>query len=204
MPPQQLNPLPFSWYLFFGILEPLSTIGGAAMALFQSDNFYHDLVPLDFKSSSGVVKSFVGEATGGVLGAGPLPDEARMAVAQLGSCYFLLCLVSLFLFASIRRNLVLSPQHSHLATPILSSLLMALAIADWSHILLTIYYLPPAGVTSKHVAFWMKFFTQPASWNGLLAGNILATLALFTARMAWFAGVGRASGDTGAGAKKSQ
>lgn len=86
MPAQQLNPLPFSWYLFFGVLEPLSTIGGAAMALFQSDNFYHDLVPLDFKSTSGVVKSFVGEATGGVLGAGPLPDEARMAVAQLGSC----------------------------------------------------------------------------------------------------------------------
>lgn len=120
------------------------------------------------------------------------------------SGYFLLCLVSLFLFASIRRNLVLSPQHSHLATPILSSLLMALAIADWSHILVTIYYLPPAGVTNKHTAFWMKFFTQPASWNGLLAGNILATLALFTARMAWFAGVGRATGDTGAGARKSQ
>lgn len=50
----------------------------------------------------------------------------------------------------------------------------------------------------------MKFFTQPASWNGLLAGNILATLALFTARMAWFAGVGRASGDKEPGAKKSQ
>lgn len=70
------NPLPLSWYLFFGIGEPVSTVAGAAYALGNTATFYRELIPTPFKS-----------LTAASLIPG-VPEEARMAVAQLGSCEY--------------------------------------------------------------------------------------------------------------------
>lgn len=85
----QLTPLPAPWYIFFGLLEPVSTLAGAYFALLDTDGFYRDLIPLEMKGSAAAfVKGVVGEATGGALLSGKPSDEARMGLAQLGSCEY--------------------------------------------------------------------------------------------------------------------
>ncbi|PWN25100.1 hypothetical protein BDZ90DRAFT_281701 [Jaminaea rosea] len=187
----QLTPLPAPWYIFFGLLEPVSTLAGAYFALLDTDGFYRDLIPLEMKGSAAAfVKGVVGEATGGALLSGKPSDEARMGLAQLGSCYLLLALVSLFLFSTLRS---FSPNSLPRSTMelIIRNYLAALAIADLVHIGVTLFFLPPVG--RKDGRFWFALVSQPQRWNGLLAGNVLATLGLFTARSMWFLGVGRGS-----------
>lgn len=82
------DPLPTFWYVFFGIVEPVSTLAGAYHAILKPTEFYHDLIPKDYKSTSGFISSVVGEVTGGLVGRGQIPDEAKMGLAQLGSCEF--------------------------------------------------------------------------------------------------------------------
>ncbi|CAO1622780.1 unnamed protein product [Parajaminaea phylloscopi] len=171
-----LDPLPTAWYLFFGIAEPVSTVAGAVYALGNTDVFYNELIPAAFK---GTLRS---------ISMSRPSEEARMAIAQLGSCYLLLALLSLFFFHNIRR-LPLATAHRE---TLISSVLLALGIADWVHIGVTLYFLPagPAG----GLAGLAGQLARPSSWNGLLFGNVVVTLALFSARSAWWLGVGRTVG----------
>lgn len=79
-----LDPLPYGWFLFFGVFEPVSTCLGAYFALFDTEQFYSDLVPADYKRTSSL--SGLGAKIG--VDVGSIDDEARMGTAQLGSCEY--------------------------------------------------------------------------------------------------------------------
>jgi hypothetical protein len=82
------DPLPFFYYYFFAFFEPISTIAGAAICLYDPSDFYLQLIPRDFKQvgSSGILKGAVKDAFGVGQGSRVVDDEGRMAVAMLGSC----------------------------------------------------------------------------------------------------------------------
>ncbi|CAO1631213.1 unnamed protein product [Sympodiomycopsis kandeliae] len=191
--PAQLNPLPTRWYVFFGIVEPLSTLAGAYHAILNSNEFYHELVPTYFKSSSGQLRNAASDITGGMIAKGQIPEETKMGLAQLGSCYLLLAMLSAFMFPTVRKHLLQSKQPNPAAAEkIISATLLALGIADWIHIGITLHFLPPVDWSLE--AFKQKLIvltTQPRAWNGLLFGNIVVTLLLFVMRSLWFAGAGR-------------
>lgn len=97
---------------------------------------------------------------------------------------------SALMFYALRRHLgATSPATLE---SILYYLFAVLGIADWTHILLTIHFLP-----SRHAGtiypFLQKLFALlvPSNWNALLFGNIAITFALFCARVAWAVGFKR-------------
>ncbi|EUC53818.1 transmembrane protein, putative [Rhizoctonia solani AG-3 Rhs1AP] len=145
-------------------LEPVSTITPAiaTFILPGSTWFYNQLVP----------------------GLTPAPDSgvdvrARMAVLQLANCYMLLGLISSFVFRAIRDSL---PQNPIAQENIIKATLIALAIADVTHVLGTFVTLP------SHVAY------APGTWNATTHGNITFTLFLFLTRVAWMLKIGRGKG----------
>lgn len=82
-------------YYFFGILEPLSVLAGAYYAIILPERYNHELVPPAFISSS--------KLQSGLLQAGVLSESTRMALGQLGSCYFLIMLNSALMFYALRE-----------------------------------------------------------------------------------------------------
>ncbi|CUA77492.1 hypothetical protein RSOLAG22IIIB_02507 [Rhizoctonia solani] len=145
-------------------LEPVSTVTPAIIAfLFPGSTwFYNQLIP----------------------GLPPVPDSdvdarARMAVLQLANCYMLLSLVSSFVFRAIRDSL---PHNMTAQEKIIKATLIALAIADVTHVLGTFVALP------SHVAY------APGTWNATTHGNITFTLFLFLTRVAWMLKIGRGKG----------
>lgn len=103
-------------------------------------------------------------------------------------------MVSFFFFTTLRR-LPIAAAHKE---SLIGALLLALGIADWVHIGVTLYFLPSssAGVGSDAVSKLASKLANPKNWNGLLFGNVIVTLALFSARTAWFLGLGRGSASS--------
>ncbi|PWZ02806.1 hypothetical protein BCV70DRAFT_197068 [Testicularia cyperi] len=182
------DPLPNHWYLFFGVLEPISVLAGTVYATLLPERYNHELIPPAFLSSSKLQSS--------LLNAGVLTDSTRMALAQLGSCYFLIMLNSAILFYTFKR---LQPSNPAVVQHLTSMLLVVLGAADWTHIGLTIALLPngpphQSGLVAIRKATFtdkLALLAKPASWNSLLFGNIVITFILFCFRAMWWAGVGR-------------
>ncbi|PWN54237.1 hypothetical protein IE53DRAFT_337431 [Violaceomyces palustris] len=185
------DPLPFHWYAFFGILEPISVLAGSYYATFLPTKYYFELIPDPF------LLSLKDASTPDHLEG--ISDNARMALGQLGSCYFLIMLNSALMFFAIRKFIRVSDP---LATErVLRYLFVVLGVADWTHILLTLYLLPNGpphgGLLTSHqpatVLDKLKLLLVPSNWNALLFGNIMITLILFLFRALWWAGVARGS-----------
>ncbi|ETS63469.1 hypothetical protein PaG_01754 [Moesziomyces aphidis] len=193
MPPStaSLDPLPDHWYYFFGVLEPLSVLAGSYYALVLPERYHHELIPPAFLSSS--------KLQSGLQNAGVLSDPARMALGQLGSCYFLIMLNSALMFYALRKWL--RGTNDVALERILRYLFFVLGAADWTHIGLTIWLLPNGpptrtGLVGVHKATAVDKFrllANPASWNSLLFGNIMITFILFCFRVLWWTGVARGS-----------
>ncbi|KAH7345187.1 hypothetical protein B0J17DRAFT_712795 [Rhizoctonia solani] len=142
-------------------LEPVFTITPAIITfLFPGSTwFYNQLIPgLQPVSDSDV------------------DTRARMAILQLANCYMLLSLISSFVFRAVRDSL---PHNLIAQENIIEAALIALAIADVTHVLGTFVALP------SHVAY------SPGTWNATTQGNITFTLFLFLTRVAWMLKIGR-------------
>ncbi|EST09835.1 hypothetical protein PSEUBRA_000224 [Kalmanozyma brasiliensis GHG001] len=179
--------LPYHWYLFFGILEPLSVLAGAVYAILLPERYNHELIPPAFFPASTLQNS--------LRQAGVLTDATRMALGQLGSCYLLIMLNSALMFYALRRYV----RDQQTLETLIRWLIVVLGVADWTHIGLTIALLPNgppkrSGLVGMHKAGTLDKFVllaQPGSWNSLLFGNILITFGLFCARVAWWTGIAR-------------
>lgn len=107
---------------------------------------------------------------------GPVDDRTRIIVAQLTNCYLLLGLLSSIVFREVRNTLPNNPAGQE---RLIGASLLALAIADITHVLATFIGLPA------------QLRYAPRDWNGMLHGNITITSLLFFTRIAWFLGFGR-------------
>ncbi|EJT99044.1 hypothetical protein DACRYDRAFT_24124 [Dacryopinax primogenitus] len=151
--------LPYPYRFLFVGLEPASLFLPFFLALLYPSWFQHQLIPSSEPAA-------------------PLGPREVMAIWQLGNCYGLLGLISSFVFRAIRDTLKDNPWAQE---RIIAASLTALAIADITHILLTLLALPP------------KLRFNIVEWNAMTWGNIPTVVVLFVGRMAWFAGVGRTS-----------
>ncbi|KAG1809935.1 uncharacterized protein HD556DRAFT_1316715 [Suillus plorans] len=109
---------------------------------------------------------------------GPLDARTTMAIWQLGNCYLLLGLISSLVFRAIRDAL---PNNPEAQERILGASFTALALADVTHIAASFIGLPDE----------LKY--SYGKWNPMTHGNITFVIFLLSARLAWFAGVGRAT-----------
>ncbi|KZW01978.1 hypothetical protein EXIGLDRAFT_637733 [Exidia glandulosa HHB12029] len=150
--------LPGFYQLLFLHIEPVSTITPALLTwIFPGAGWFHsELIP-------------------GAGGHSVLDDRTRMAIYQLGNCYLLLGLISSIVFRAVRDALPTNPVAQE---RIVGASLMALAIADVTHIAATLAVLP--------YEFWL-----PTGWNGMTFGNFPFVVFLLSVRLAWFAGIGR-------------
>ncbi|KAF7310425.1 hypothetical protein HMN09_00584500 [Mycena chlorophos] len=151
------------YQLLFLYLEPTSEVLPALMSWFFPGAawFHHQLIP-----------------TEAPVPAAPLDPRTLMMTWQLGNCYLLLGLVSSFVFRAARDAL----KHDLPAQErVVGSLLTALAIADLSHIAVTLIGLPAS------------LRMDLLQYNSMAHGNITVVVVLFSVRMAWFLGVGRTS-----------
>ncbi|KAK1224705.1 hypothetical protein PQX77_012378 [Marasmius sp. AFHP31] len=154
--------LPGFYKLLFLYLEPASTCIPGLMILFYPGAtwFHHQLIP---SSTEPLPKGF-------------LDDRTNMAIWQLAGCYFLLGMISSFVFRAVRTALKNDPSRQE---QVVGSLLIPLAIADIIHIFSSFVGLPP------HLRF------NVLEWNGTTHGNITITTVLFLVRSCWFLGIGR-------------
>ncbi|KDN45253.1 hypothetical protein K437DRAFT_247305 [Tilletiaria anomala UBC 951] len=184
-----VTPLPRHWYLFFGVIEPISVFAGCIYAIFFQEKFYLEQVPEAFAPPP-YTRSIFGTPSV------KLDAAVRMVLAQLGSCYFLIMLNSALVFYALRR-FVKDPVALE---NILYYLVFVLGAADWSHIGLTLYILPsPTPRLSNRAPNGMDklaLLLKPSSWNSLLFGNVMVPFILVCFRAAWWTGVGRDSGAT--------
>jgi len=152
--------LPGFYNVLFLYLEPLSALGGAISCLLYPgvEWFYHGLVPSALSSSDA------------------LDARSVMAVSQLANCYFLLALISTFVFRAIRDTL---PNNPIVQERILGAAFLALGLADLTHILATLLVLPAD----------VKF--DFANWNSLTHGNVTVVIVLCAFRISWYLGFGR-------------
>jgi len=105
-----------------------------------------------------------------------LEPRVLMAVRQLINSYFLLGLISSLVFRAVRDAL---PNNPAAQERILGASLLALGIADVTHITVTFLGLPP------------DLMYTPSNWNSMTHGNISFGILLLLSRVAWFTGVGR-------------
>ncbi|KAG8968073.1 hypothetical protein FRC03_008772 [Tulasnella sp. 419] len=146
------------YYLVFQILEPISTFAGASTWFTNTEWLFHSLVPAPGTQPE------------------KLSDRTRMAVWQLGNSWFLLGLMSIFVYPAVKRAL---PGQIRAQEQIVGAVLAALAIADITHLVVTVIGLP------QHVLY------DISSWNATTHGNITTVIVLFLLRCAWFMGIGR-------------
>ncbi|GHJ89322.1 hypothetical protein NliqN6_5724 [Naganishia liquefaciens] len=161
--PSQSSVLPAAYYYFFFLVEPLLTLAGAAYAIFLPATYGRELLPRGLETFSDAVGH-------GIRG--------RLLVGCLGNCFFLLAMISLSLFPILKTELGHLPI---LQEKLVRALLMPLAIADITHIMLSLIPLPTSLVL------------RPDLWTGLIWGNVGITAVLFTVRTMWFVGIGRQS-----------
>lgn len=141
------------------IYKQVSTISPAVLAwVFPGAAWFHsELIP-------------------GGAGVAILDARSTMAIWQLANCYFLLGLISSLVFRAVRDAL---PHDAVAQEKIVRASLTALAIADVSHVGLSLYGLPA------------EIRADPLSWNPMTHGNVTFTTFLFAVRVAWLLGIGR-------------
>lgn len=105
-----------------------------------------------------------------------LENRAVAAIWQLANSYMLLGLLQTFGFRAIRDTL---PNNPGAQERILGASFTALALADITHILVTLFALP------------VDIRYDLTKWNTMAHGNTTAVAALLLTRLAWFAGIGR-------------
>lgn len=154
--------LPGLYQLMYLHIEPVSTILPAIMIwLFPGATwFHHELIP---------------DATP-VPPAGFMDSRTNMAIYQLGNCYFLLGLISTFVFRAARDAL---PNNPAAQERIIGASFTALAIADVTHMIWSWIGLPAD----------LRY--NPLAWNSMTHGNITFVIVLLGGRLAWFLGLGR-------------
>jgi len=145
--------------LLFLYVEPATTIIPAfwIWTIPGAKNFHDGLIPSTAPS-------------------GPLDPRTTMAILQLGNAYFLLSLLSSLVFRAVRDAL---PSNPVAQDRIVGAQLTALAIADISHIIVTIWALPK------------ELQLNPGIWNATTHGNITFVVLLLASRVAWLKGIGR-------------
>ncbi|KAI0065858.1 hypothetical protein BV25DRAFT_1821542 [Artomyces pyxidatus] len=156
----QFLALPGVYKVLFLYIEPVSTILPAFLVWFTpgADWFHHELIPSSDPASL------------------PLDGRTTMAIWQLGNCYFLLSLLSSFVFRAVRDAL---PDNPSAQERILGASFFAMAVADATHIAASFIGLP---ATLKY---------SPGLWNATTHGNISFVVLLLSFRIAWFLGIGR-------------
>ncbi|EIW67851.1 hypothetical protein TREMEDRAFT_32751 [Tremella mesenterica DSM 1558] len=142
--------LPKRYYYMFWLVEPFLTILGAGYAIFLPEKYASSLLP------ETVERSTIG------IGA---TTRGQMVIGALGSCFFLIAMISFSLFPVIQ-----SLPESPTKVSLVKALLIPLAIADLSHIIVTLLPLP------------ISLFKSPTSWTGLIHGNVTITIILFLVR----------------------
>ncbi|KAI0040078.1 hypothetical protein FA95DRAFT_927151 [Auriscalpium vulgare] len=152
--------LPGFYQALFLYLEPASTILPFFMVwlLPGAAWFHHELIP---------------DATPAPAA---LDDRTTMAIWQLGNCYLLLGMLSSFVFRAVRDAL---PENPAAQERILGASLLAMAIADATHI----------GATFAGLPEYLRY--TPQTWNATTHGNISFVIVLLLSRTAWFLGIGR-------------
>ncbi|KAJ4485452.1 hypothetical protein J3R30DRAFT_3364859 [Lentinula aciculospora] len=157
--------LPGFYKLLFLYFEPVSTISPSLMIWLWpgASWFHHQLIPSPDPSPP----------------SGFLDSRTVLAIWQLGNCYMLLGLISSLVFRAARDALRGNPVAQE---RIIGSTLTALAIADVSSLCV---------VLATFVGLPSELQFDIASWNSTTHGNITFTLFLFSARIAWFLGIGR-------------
>ncbi|KIY45713.1 hypothetical protein FISHEDRAFT_48774 [Fistulina hepatica ATCC 64428] len=110
---------------------------------------------------------------------GMLNANSVMVVWQLVNCYVLLCCISSIVFRAVRDSLSHDPVAQE---QIVGASLLALAIGDVGIRMLII-------VTMAALPEPLRY--SPLTWNSMTHGNISSVVFLLSARIAWFAGVGR-------------
>ncbi|KAG8992696.1 hypothetical protein FRB94_013447 [Tulasnella sp. JGI-2019a] len=94
------------YYYFFGLLEPISTLAGAAAGWTNTLHFFHDQIP----STTTPID---------------LDPRANMVVWQLASCYLLLAMISFTFFQSLRRVVADVASQEYMARQFLTCLALA-------------------------------------------------------------------------------
>ncbi|KAF9785897.1 hypothetical protein BJ322DRAFT_1056906 [Thelephora terrestris] len=158
------------YYRFlFLYLEPCSTIYPAFHVFVYpgAQGFYDDMIP--------------GGATSVVI-----EPRTRMAIWQLANCYFLLSLMSSFVFRAVRDSVPNTVSQEI----VVGAVLKVLAIADVTHVAISFAGLP------KEVRWDFR------SWNAMTHGNISFVVLLLFSRLSWFYGVGRERFYYGRGVQK--
>ncbi|KAH9998328.1 hypothetical protein BJV77DRAFT_981308 [Russula vinacea] len=152
--------LPGVYKALFLYIEPVSTILPAILIWYTPGAawFHHELIPAQHASSAGI------------------DPRTRMAIWQLGNCYLLLGMLSSLVFRAIRDAL---PGNPAAQERILGASLLAMAIADATHIAASFIGLPDS----------LKY--HPELWNPTTHGNISFVIVLLLFRIAWFWGIGR-------------
>ncbi|KAI0248666.1 hypothetical protein BJV78DRAFT_1233475 [Lactifluus subvellereus] len=152
--------LPGAYKALFLYIEPASTILPAILIWFTPGAawFHHELIPAPQDPSIG------------------LEARTRMAIWQLGNCYLLLGMLSSLVFRAIRDAL---PSNPAAQERILGASLLAMAIADATHIAASFIALPDS----------LRY--HPELWNPTTHGNISVVIVLLLFRVGWFLGVGR-------------
>ncbi|RDL36053.1 Uncharacterized protein BP5553_06665 [Venustampulla echinocandica] len=97
--------------------------------------------------------------------AGPVTANARMVAYQLGNIYLLLAMVGIAVLSSTTE------------AKVVRNYLVALWLADISHVAITSYILGP------------ELLLDIANWNPMTWGNIGATVLLFATRTAYLLGL---------------
>ncbi|PWN45896.1 hypothetical protein IE81DRAFT_284926 [Ceraceosorus guamensis] len=187
-----LIPLPDIWYYFFGIFEPLTVLSGAVYAIIYQNNYHDELVPNAFHKASHGISHLVASSH--------LPAATSLALGQLGSCYILIMLNSALMIHAFKAHFSHEPKALE---QVLRRFFIVLGVADWTHIGLTIYGLPSPEAGWEGTAAKLGLLLKPSSYNSLLAGNIIVTAILFTARCMWWFGIGRQATSSSAKDSKS-
>ncbi|THH09426.1 hypothetical protein EW145_g2036 [Phellinidium pouzarii] len=158
--------LPGLYNLLFLHIEPVSTISPAFLGWFYPGAawFYSELIPPLVGGASSESET------------GALDARASMAIWQLTNCYLLLGLISSLVFRAVRDAL---PHDPVAQERIVGASLTALALADVTHMIVTLVGLPP------------DIRYNPLVWNPMTHGNISFVVVLLSARLAWFMGIGR-------------
>ncbi|KAK0563056.1 hypothetical protein OC861_005014 [Tilletia horrida] len=177
------DPFPLPWYIFFGIVEPISVFAGATYALAFQQKYHYELVPPAFVvSKPKLLTKLVKTAQGSILP--PLDAPTSMGLSQLGSCYILIMLNSALMLYAFRTFI----KDPIALRKVLVYFFVVLGVADWTHIGLTFFGLPGNSQAEK-----LALLMRPEGWNSLLFGNIAITLMLFCCRLGWYLSHGRAA-----------
>ncbi|KAI0282387.1 hypothetical protein BGY98DRAFT_1094421 [Russula aff. rugulosa BPL654] len=164
--------LPGAYKTLFLYIEPATTILPAFLIWFTPGAawFHHGLIPDPHGSFASV------------------DARTRMAIWQLGNCYLLLGMLSSLVFRAIRNAL---PGNPIAQERILGASLLAMAIADATHVAASFIGLPDS----------LRY--HPELWNPTTHGNISFVIVLLLFRVAWFLGIGRTRYYFGQGSRPS-